>query len=802
MDPSHKLAPNTLLRTACRIRDTLDPIIAREGPEILHPNDVLALHEIFQCLLIYEVPLATILFSRIHLAIAKVAGQSTRWPAKLADICDDILILWKGIYGDFHKMKPPLYEGGGRLEGIGSLAEDLIRRWEAESQDLVDEHRARHHGSLGLTAGMWWIDGVFAFRDGVIDSNCIDGGICFDTAGAYAIVLHELEEMEGSTQDVIFYQAKKDDVGRYKLTSADFKSRYPLRIFRTHKMVSFWAPVVGVRYEGLYTVTGWKLMPRKVKVKFGEGNEVYLSWEVTLTREPDQVPMEQVTLHPISVEIDDYVEYQRSRNSTAGLQKHRRRTAQASLPGIGENAEIHPSEGLLEELVPPRRGSSMYKNGSIVFADSPPTPTNPVLPAEENFARLFPTTAPSFNRQATRRPDIPIDLNRSRLMSTAGVRPPTDYQSHITAPNLSAPLADAFRSRLMSTAVTNIRLPPQMGDDDSTDSFEGPGLRPRLFSTVGTLPSIFDDDQSPQDELGPSQRLKPLQRAPGLLNHAQTGFSAVHTQHGQIPHSMTFAPGSGRPPLPPHNPPYHRFGETLQIPQLHSPGSRHSRRFSPNYDESADQGPSRSPSTKVGTPAHSPGIFTSGASPGSSHRDGGVTFAFDPAPSGANTPAASTTFSFNPSDTSSREGPDAQGKKWFLSPGKRRARDRSPSPSPAPTSMGLGFDMVGKRNERKKKSQLFQRVSGLFDGGSEDATAEVELQRRIVFEVEEGGHGVADMGVAVEEEEEVRQTQTQTQTRALRYDDLNDGLRERLEMVLTLHGFKRNSGGGRGRRKS
>jgi len=121
-----RLTPEELRKTASRIRDDLDPIIAREGPHVMQPNDVLVLHELFQSLLIFEIPLSSILYSRMHHAVSEVAGKATRWPAKLADICDDITILWTRQYGRLADLKAPLYGPGGRLHGVCTM-DDLTR---------------------------------------------------------------------------------------------------------------------------------------------------------------------------------------------------------------------------------------------------------------------------------------------------------------------------------------------------------------------------------------------------------------------------------------------------------------------------------------------------------------------------------------------------------------------------------------------------------------------------------------------------------------------------------------------------
>ena len=39
-----------LRQLAAWIRDTLDPLMAREGPDIIHSDDVLTLHELFVAL--------------------------------------------------------------------------------------------------------------------------------------------------------------------------------------------------------------------------------------------------------------------------------------------------------------------------------------------------------------------------------------------------------------------------------------------------------------------------------------------------------------------------------------------------------------------------------------------------------------------------------------------------------------------------------------------------------------------------------------------------------------------------------
>jgi hypothetical protein len=83
----------SLRLVAAWIRDELDPVIAREGPEAMHPDDVLALHRLLQSLQRYQLIKSDIAFSRIHYALREIAGKSSRWPHGLADESDQASVV-------------------------------------------------------------------------------------------------------------------------------------------------------------------------------------------------------------------------------------------------------------------------------------------------------------------------------------------------------------------------------------------------------------------------------------------------------------------------------------------------------------------------------------------------------------------------------------------------------------------------------------------------------------------------------------------------------------------------------------
>jgi hypothetical protein len=112
------LMPGQLRRTAAWIRDILDPVVAREGPDALRADDVLAIHTLLLALQIYDVSQYALRFSRIHLAVAEICGRATRWPKKLVDESDRVIAYLEVKFGPMKHIKVPLFDLDGRLFGI------------------------------------------------------------------------------------------------------------------------------------------------------------------------------------------------------------------------------------------------------------------------------------------------------------------------------------------------------------------------------------------------------------------------------------------------------------------------------------------------------------------------------------------------------------------------------------------------------------------------------------------------------------------------------------------------------------
>ncbi|KAM3422761.1 hypothetical protein BST61_g245 [Cercospora zeina] len=287
------------------IRDVLDPQVAREGPDVLHSDDLLSIDELLRALLELGVSRDDLFYSRIHLAVGAVAGLATRWPKKLVEKCDALKDIWTSTFGDLQGTL--LYEPGGRLHGIctaGDLdKESLIVKWLKSPGARLSPSVSRKVGHLGFEPGDWWISALFAHRDGIIDSGSNEGLIISDADAAYAIVMAGSDEVFSPDGQTIHYRARSSNPGRYRLTAASPESRHPIRVLRSHKLNSAWRPRAGLRYEGLYKIVGWSLKFDK------KSNEtVYI---VNLKRLSGQVDFETVLARPWTDELEDYKEYKR-----------------------------------------------------------------------------------------------------------------------------------------------------------------------------------------------------------------------------------------------------------------------------------------------------------------------------------------------------------------------------------------------------------------------------------------------------------------------------------------------------------
>ncbi|EUC49453.1 hypothetical protein COCMIDRAFT_61313, partial [Bipolaris oryzae ATCC 44560] len=350
------------------IRDELDLRVARDGPDVLQPEDIITLHEIFLALQnAKNITFSDLRASGIHRAVKDIAGVATRWPGRLCDDCDTIIDIWTTKFGSLNAIHPFLYGRGGRLEGIASVHEQsrdaLLMRWARTCPQNIHPKRSHRLGDLGFVAGSWWINPLFAHHAGIIGLESCDGGTTYDKYGAYALLLKDTGELEASSESRFTYRVPQKDKGKFRLTSATPRSRDPVRVLRSHSINSIWGPKAGVRYEGIYSVKGWSIKQAKsADTSGGQWKEGDILFDVRFER-TDQTPMDVVINRPTATEIDDYAEYKRLRKlSRDGIE----REAKAA----HDNQDNYPTSKAMRPIIPPSSPHTAQKLQAFNLAPS------------------------------------------------------------------------------------------------------------------------------------------------------------------------------------------------------------------------------------------------------------------------------------------------------------------------------------------------------------------------------------------------------------------------------------------------
>ena len=154
-------------------------------------------------------------------------------------------------------------------------------------------------GHNGLHVGAWWPLQICAVRDGAhgdseagIHGHQDQGAFSIVVSGGgYANVDHgEMLEYCGTASS-----STKEMTHNTRLLIRSHENRKAVRVLRSAKGDRKWSPNVGVRYDGLYGVTGWKVIDESVSlVRF------------TMVRRKEQERMKCEGLgrrpHPVEVE--------------------------------------------------------------------------------------------------------------------------------------------------------------------------------------------------------------------------------------------------------------------------------------------------------------------------------------------------------------------------------------------------------------------------------------------------------------------------------------------------------------------
>lgn len=156
----------------------------------------------------------------------------------------------------------PIFGANGIMRGI-TISVD---RRQYSIDDAYRKKSAHRIGHNDLKVGDWWPKQICALRDGAHGAK-ISGISGNSEHGAFSIVLSgTYDNLDADRGDILYYCGSHSLVNKNPTTP--IKSPYtdslrhsigtknPVRVLRSARSNSPWSPSHGIRYDGLYVVTG------------------------------------------------------------------------------------------------------------------------------------------------------------------------------------------------------------------------------------------------------------------------------------------------------------------------------------------------------------------------------------------------------------------------------------------------------------------------------------------------------------------------------------------------------------------
>ncbi|MCJ1476127.1 hypothetical protein MMC13_004792 [Lambiella insularis] len=306
-----------------RIRDNLIPEL-NDGPEVaLSATTLGTIEDFLEELSAASIEIETLRYSRIHNALKEMCEIADRWTPPIVSAAEMLLLKWEIWFKSLKDVEADLWGPSGRLEGLkrvqgsgmssyeesmrdtSTLAMTKLVSKDSKSSWIVERSKrpgyALQTGHIGFRVGDWWIKSAAACRDGIIHESA--HGITADEYGAYAILMTGDEEVETKEQHVTRYWASTHDTGSTKLMN-NVQTRNLVRVLRSWRLSSNLRPKAGLRYDGLYGVSGYG-----VKLTVGNAGEDQWQYSFTLERHCDQARLERALCHPTADEMDDWNAY-------------------------------------------------------------------------------------------------------------------------------------------------------------------------------------------------------------------------------------------------------------------------------------------------------------------------------------------------------------------------------------------------------------------------------------------------------------------------------------------------------------
>ncbi|KAI9701184.1 MAG: hypothetical protein M1836_001853 [Candelina mexicana] len=320
------ISKEELRRISNWICEVLDPQINRDDGDVLDHDMLRRLRTFLAALESTAIRTEDIHYSHIDKALLDICDANTKWPVDLVVRAEKAVQALEQRLGPLRNLRLEAPSASGRHLKGEVTQDDMIQKIKAYDANNGQEsrknswllsggdlERAYTIGHSGFEVGDWWIETTYAYQDGIIDDS--RDGITADEDGAYAIVVRDDHEIDSGRPDMMVYRATGTGRGKFMLMR-NLNSRACVRVLRSSRSKSEWAPRAGVRYDGLYVVTGYG-----VKLDTIQKDE----WVYTfrLSREEGQPSMEKALRHPTAEEYNSRQAYEKEKNG--------RRSAELSL---------------------------------------------------------------------------------------------------------------------------------------------------------------------------------------------------------------------------------------------------------------------------------------------------------------------------------------------------------------------------------------------------------------------------------------------------------------------------------------
>lgn len=159
----------------------------------------------------------------------------------------------------------PIFGAHGIMRGI-MISADRRQHSKYSIDAGYSKRSANVIGHNELKVGDWWPKQICALRDGAHGAK-ISGISGTFTAGAYSIVLSgSYDNLDADRGDILYYCGSHSLVNKDPTTPTkssytealrhSSRTKRPVRVLRSSRSNSPWSPSHGIRYDGLYVVTG------------------------------------------------------------------------------------------------------------------------------------------------------------------------------------------------------------------------------------------------------------------------------------------------------------------------------------------------------------------------------------------------------------------------------------------------------------------------------------------------------------------------------------------------------------------